>query len=570
MLGSSRFLRNSAPGDSADAPTASRLVLYEDDRELGPAHTQHETIRQIGHGAFSHWGDNLYFSTSDRSDPRENLRKYRLALTSLRVAVIGLDGTDPQTLRRYIAEGRLPTIAKIIEQSREVELRTDCEFFNSGVWPCFASGLSIGSHGVHTFRPLRSGTMQLVEGSQYRVATPFWEMAARSGIRTCVLDVPHYGPPAAESGVETLSYVEWGAHPRPRPPGSLPPNLIQRLLSRHGPHPCPIDLEAALTPEDSADMTALLCIGARKRATIINDLIRMTNPELLVAVFPELHTAGHQWLHQETPGHRRYNATLADTVGSPIQQVYEAVDRAVGTVIERLPAETTVLLTCLEGMRVTHGGSYLLYDLLVRLGFTVYPTHGQRPVRRTVQRTDEIFGSQSVPAWRRYRDTWVGQQRFQSPPGLLFDWSKTRAFALPWAYDGYLRINQLGREPSGIVAPGAEREQLLVEIDRVVRSLRLAGTDEPAARSYRPRSGRISRCGLHRAAGSDGLVEQRALLRRDRVRNRSAASKTGIPPFAPRTHRTVACLPTGPSSPPAPRFVAATLISRLPCSSCSD
>src|SRR6201988_2638461 len=73
------------PGDSADVPTASRLVLYEDDRELGPAHTQHETIRQIGHGAFSHWGDNLYFSTSDRSYPRENLRKYRLALTSLRV-----------------------------------------------------------------------------------------------------------------------------------------------------------------------------------------------------------------------------------------------------------------------------------------------------------------------------------------------------------------------------------------------------------------------------------------------------------------------------------------------------
>src|SRR5262249_23410057 len=202
------------PGDSLDATTASRLVLYEDGRELGPSHSQHETIRQIGRGAFSHWGDTLYFSTSDRSDPRKNRRKYWVALRSLKVAVIGLDGTDPQTLRRYIAEGRLPTIAKVLERSREVKLQTDCELFNSGVWPCFAGGRSVGSHGVHSFRPLRSGTMQLVAGSQYRVPTPFWEMAARQGLRTCVLDVPHYGPPAAESGLESLSYVEWGPHPR--------------------------------------------------------------------------------------------------------------------------------------------------------------------------------------------------------------------------------------------------------------------------------------------------------------------------------------------------------------------
>jgi predicted AlkP superfamily phosphohydrolase/phosphomutase len=66
---------------------------------------------------------------------------------------------------------------------------------------------------------------------------------------------------------------------------------------------------------------------------------------------------------------------------------------------------------------------------------------------------------------------------------LYFDWSKTRAFALPWAYDGYLRINQQGREPGGIVAAGAEREEVLAEVERAVYSLRIAGTDEPAAKA---------------------------------------------------------------------------------------
>jgi hypothetical protein len=130
-------------------------------------------------------------------------------------------------------------------------------------------------------------------------------------------------------------------------------------------------VESLSTVQDSADIAALLCVGARKRAAVINDLIRMTNPELLVALFPELHTAGHQWLHKETPDHCCYDAALVSALGSPIQQVYEAVDGAIGKVIEQLPPDTTVLLTCLGGFRVVEsrcgavavGRTYLLPSL---------------------------------------------------------------------------------------------------------------------------------------------------------------------------------------------------------------
>jgi predicted AlkP superfamily phosphohydrolase/phosphomutase len=464
------------PGDCTDAPSASKLILYEDDRELGPSHSSHETIRQIGGGAYSHWNNSLYFSTSDRTDPRTNRRKYRIALGSLKVLVIGLDGTDPHTLRRYIAEGRLPTIAGFFERSREVEVQSEGELFFNSFWPCFATGRSVGSHGVHAFRPLRSGTYQLVESEQRSLPTPFWETAARAGIRTCVLDGQFYSPPAVESGLEKLSCVEWGPHPPTRPPGSLPPNLIEPLLKRYGIHPCPIDLQSLATVQDSADMAALLCIGLRKRAAIINDLIRMTNPELLVAHFPELHTAAHQWLHSETPGHHCYDAALASKIGSPIGQVYEAVDAAIGKVIGQLPADTTVLLACLGGVRVTHGGGYLLHDLLHRLGLSVAPVPGD-------PKTWRRFPEPVRKALRRCRELWADRQPSEDALLLNLDWSKTRAFSLPWHYDGYVRINQRGREPRGIVAEGPEREQLLVEIEKIVRALRLAGTDEPAAKA---------------------------------------------------------------------------------------
>ena len=64
------------PGDNLENPSVSKLKLYEDGKELNPAHAAHAEIRRDGKGLFSHWKNLLYFSTSDGSDPRANGRKY--------------------------------------------------------------------------------------------------------------------------------------------------------------------------------------------------------------------------------------------------------------------------------------------------------------------------------------------------------------------------------------------------------------------------------------------------------------------------------------------------------------
>ena len=66
--------------DSAKDGNKSKLVLYEDGKTLGPVHSIHDDIRQKGQGRFSHWGKNVYFSTSDNSDPNTNGRKYSIAI----------------------------------------------------------------------------------------------------------------------------------------------------------------------------------------------------------------------------------------------------------------------------------------------------------------------------------------------------------------------------------------------------------------------------------------------------------------------------------------------------------
>ena len=67
--------------DSDSAPSVSTADLREGSNRLGPAHSLHQEIRDLGGGRFSHWGDGLIFSTSDNTDPRTNNRKYLVEIS---------------------------------------------------------------------------------------------------------------------------------------------------------------------------------------------------------------------------------------------------------------------------------------------------------------------------------------------------------------------------------------------------------------------------------------------------------------------------------------------------------
>jgi hypothetical protein len=53
-----------------------RVFLTEDSERLGPANSLHADIRALGGGAFSVWGEWIYFSATDNTDPRANHRAY--------------------------------------------------------------------------------------------------------------------------------------------------------------------------------------------------------------------------------------------------------------------------------------------------------------------------------------------------------------------------------------------------------------------------------------------------------------------------------------------------------------
>ena len=66
-----------------DQPAAQRspVILYEDDKPMGPAHSLHHDVEYVGHGRYSHWKEiGILMSTTDNTNPNKNGRLYWVGL----------------------------------------------------------------------------------------------------------------------------------------------------------------------------------------------------------------------------------------------------------------------------------------------------------------------------------------------------------------------------------------------------------------------------------------------------------------------------------------------------------
>jgi hypothetical protein len=60
----------------SDLDSREKAQLLENGRHLGPSKQQHADIRALGNGRYSFWGEYVYLSSSDNTDPRSNGRRY--------------------------------------------------------------------------------------------------------------------------------------------------------------------------------------------------------------------------------------------------------------------------------------------------------------------------------------------------------------------------------------------------------------------------------------------------------------------------------------------------------------
>jgi predicted AlkP superfamily phosphohydrolase/phosphomutase len=289
---------------------------------------------------------------------------------SPRVCVIGLDAADPGMLTRMMTSGSMPHLQSLKDRGTWGYLETPEGLGDDAVWASFSTGAGPQKHGRYFHRvpnPKTYGSSSFKEGDLG--IEPFWSVLSREGRKVCIIDVPKT---LLASGINGIQLSDWRVHGRDGATRSWPPELAQEIIRTFGDddtdrepeYLCRLD---RLPDGQYEQFVARLHKSVRQKLAVSLRLLVKEDWDLFTVVFKEAHCVGHQCWHLTNPAHPEYDEAQARQLDQPVEQIYAALDTAVGELLEELSDETTVIVFSTLGMNENVTGEHLLESVLLRL-----------------------------------------------------------------------------------------------------------------------------------------------------------------------------------------------------------
>ncbi len=181
---------------------------------------------------------------------------------------------------------------------------------------------------------------------------------------------------------------------------------------------------------------------SERQAQVLGLLQRSQEWDLLVCFNYEIDRVCHMmWRHLD-PLHPNHEPNAPARYKNAILDAYQRADALLGQIMERMPAGA-LLIVCSDHGFSSFARSVNLNRWLLDQGYLVLKNQ-----------TRDVS----------MKDLYSPHNRYYDP----YDWSRTRAYSMGL---GKIFLNLKGREPSGIVAPGAQAHALIEEIRARLLSL---------------------------------------------------------------------------------------------------
>lgn len=409
------------------------------------------------------------------------------------VAFLGFDAAEPLLIRQGIEEGWLPTMAGILETGRYATLSPVPSGFYNTSWAATVTGTDVGAHRTVLDRELEPGSYRIVDRTASSFGRPpFWRYLSDAGLRSTVASVYSAAVLPSFRGTQVQG---WGSiDPHFAKLGETffdPPDVEELLRSAVGRREA---LYRVSPPRSSSQVRRyrdrlLRSIAEQTRG--LAALVDGTEWDFFFGSYAESHQAGHLLWHLTDPIHAEYDPNASADVREALLAIYRAVDAGLGLLIRQLPEECRFFVLTPHGM-----GPFCIEDpcesLLELGGWLVRrPAVSAGGLRERSVRAAWSLGRRVVPVRSRLRllvaRTRMGSEERATMPLSHVDWPSTRAFALPSDMTSYVRFNLAGREPEGIVRPGAEYDRLCHDLSVALGAV----TDADTGRSVVER---IVRC----------------------------------------------------------------------------
>jgi len=396
-----------------------------------------------------------------------------------RVMVIGLDMGDGELIRHWMRQGRLPHFAALTSSGAWFELESTAEVLHTSTWPTFATGTLPGRHGVYyPYQPKPGHQLASHIRSDHYGAPTLWRLADAEGRRCVVYDVPETFPEREFGGLAVFDWGTWAWYGKP---SAQPPYLLKELKSRFGRYPLGFEAKR-LGLRYPYGLDQRLVASVEYKCLTAQWLFERSPWDLAVVGFCETHPAGHYLWPADV-----YNVGTADeAVFEPLLQVYAAVDAALGALCANLSSDVAVMVVSGDGVRPNRCGWHLLPAVLERLEYTA----SRRPPSVPKSGPQPGHAGRGRPSFAAEARRWISATlpwRIRDRLGVwvqtaAIDWSRTRAFTLPTDLEGCIRLNVKGREPHGVVEPGAQYTDVCHEIRTRLEELINPATDARAVR----------------------------------------------------------------------------------------
>lgn len=121
-----------------------------------------------------------------------------------RVIVIGFDGLDPGMVRKWVAQGMLPTFAKLMEQGAFGDLWSVLPPSSASAWTSAMTGVNPGKHGIFGFlktTETRPDAPPVFNTSRDRGFAPVWDVLSSYGRKCCIVNIPLTSPADSLNGI---------------------------------------------------------------------------------------------------------------------------------------------------------------------------------------------------------------------------------------------------------------------------------------------------------------------------------------------------------------------------------
>ncbi|MFQ5425905.1 MAG: alkaline phosphatase family protein [Gaiellales bacterium] len=268
----------------------------------------------------------------------------------MRLLVLGLDGGDHALVRDLVAQGRMPTLARIARDGTFGPLASTIPAVTPTAWSTFLTGLNPGGHGIFNFASNPNRGTHRVESAASRSGTPFWHHLGAAGLRSAYVGIPFTYPPEPVAGVVVTGYGG------PTDPAIVPDSAAASIRAAHPTYVTAHHPMKERWWEDFGGYAGKLLQHVDETGDICEQILEL-EPELstLCVNFMSSDHAGHLGYHRLEPSHPAHDPAEA---GDELIQVYARVDRTFGRLIDvaadLADEEPTIIALSDHGMKPIH------------------------------------------------------------------------------------------------------------------------------------------------------------------------------------------------------------------------